>query len=176
MTPSVFSPEGLSGLLFLVFLAVTAAGALIAVGSGPLVRSVAGLALCFVGVAGLYWFLGSPFVALMQVLIYVGAVCVTIIFAVMLADTGQNAPRRRRPALVAATAAVAAAALLWALTALAIRTRWEKIPGEQGRAGLEGLGAAFLNTWGLSFELISVVLFLAIVGSLVLARQGRSRR
>jgi NADH:ubiquinone oxidoreductase subunit 6 (subunit J) len=73
------------GVVFLIMVAITFIGGLIACNSERLVRSVAGLIVCFVGVAGLYYFLNSPFVAMMQILIYVGAVAVTISFAIMLA-------------------------------------------------------------------------------------------
>jgi len=55
---------------------------------------VTGLALCCIGLAGLYYFLNSPFLALMEILIYVGAVCVTIVFGVMLSETDEVLPER----------------------------------------------------------------------------------
>src|SRR5215510_268908 len=73
-------------VLFVFCLATMAAGAFVAVFSSRLIRSVCGLAICCIGLAGLYYFLHSPFLALMEILIYVGAVCVTIVFAVMLAE------------------------------------------------------------------------------------------
>ena len=84
-SPSLFSVDGLVGVVFLINLAITLIGGLIACNAERLVRAVAGLIVCFIGVAGVYYFLNSPFVALMQVLIYVGAVAVTISFAIMLA-------------------------------------------------------------------------------------------
>ena len=79
--------------IFGLFLLVTAAGALLAVLSTRIIRSVTGLALCSIGLAGLYYFLNSPFLALMEILIYVGAVCVTIIFGVMLSEPDEPAPQ-----------------------------------------------------------------------------------
>ena len=72
--------------IFLVCIATTVVGALIAALTARIIRSVCGLAICCIGLAGLYYFLHSPFLALMEILIYVGAVCVTIVFAVMLAE------------------------------------------------------------------------------------------
>ena len=69
--------------IFGFIVTTTVAGALIAVLSRRIIRSVAGLALCCLGLAGLYYFLNSPFLALMEILIYIGAVCVPIIFGVM---------------------------------------------------------------------------------------------
>lgn len=173
MTPSILSAEGLSGIVFLCFLAATVAGALIAVGAQRLIRSVAGLALCFLGVAGLYYYLGSPFVALMQLLIYVGAVCVTIVFAIMLAEN-DDGPAAKRKAILKIAGLPACVVLIWALSALACRTDWVKLP-QTGDGSLEGVGRALLTTFGMNFELISLVLLVAIVGSLVLARSGRSK-
>ena len=69
--------------IFWFFVLVTFSGAVLAVSARTLIRRVAGLALCFTGVAGLYYYLSSPFVAFMQMLVYVGALCVTITFAIM---------------------------------------------------------------------------------------------
>ena len=101
-----------------------AAGALIAVLSTRLIRSVCGLAICCIGLAGLYYFLHSPFLALMEILIYVGAVCVTIVFAVMLAEPDEavrdEKPRRQR--------------LLWGGVALLVSARDLLGPLAAGRA------------------------------------------
>ena len=85
MTPFPAS-QMIVGAVFLLCAATTVAGALIAALTGRIIRSVCGLAICCIGLAGLYYFLHSPFLALMEILIYVGAVCVTIVFAVMLAE------------------------------------------------------------------------------------------
>lgn len=176
MTPSLASAEGLSGLLFLVFVLVTVAGALIAVHTRQLIRAVAGLGLCFIGVAGLYYSLGSPFVALMQVLIYVGAVCVTIIFAVMLADPVECPRPAKTAVFFGALAVIASAGLIWALATLGLRTPWKALPGASGQGSVDQLGVSLLTSYSMSFELISVVLLVAIIGSLVLARLGRSKQ
>lgn len=176
MTPSLASAEGLLGLLFLVFVLVTVAGALIAVHTRQLIRAVAGLGLCFIGVAGLYYSLGSPFVALMQVLIYVGAVCVTIIFAVMLADPVERPRPPKTAVFFGALAIIASAGIIWALATLGLRTPWKALPGASGQGSVDQLGVSLLTSYSMSFELISVVLLVAIIGSLVLARLGRSKQ
>ena len=172
---SLFTMEGLSGLLFFAFLGITLAGALIATSARSLIRSVAGLALCFLGVAGLYYYLNSPFVALMQILIYVGAICVTIIFAVMLAESSELKQVTRRNVLVGPLAFLVSGLLVFALAGLAVRTEWLAAPCLINRGTVEDLGQSLLTTYSMSFELISVVLLVAVVGSLVLARQGRDK-
>ena len=172
---SLFSMEGLSGLLFFAFIGITLAGALIATSARSLIRSVAGLALCFLGVAGLYYYLNSPFVALMQILIYVGAICVTIIFAVMLAESSELKQVIRRNVLVGPLAFLVSGLLVFALAGLAVRTEWLAAPCPINRGTVEDLGQSLLTTYSMSFELISVVLLVAVVGSLVLARHGRDK-
>ena len=172
---SLFTMEGLSGLLFFAFLGITLAGALVATSARSLIRSVAGLALCFLGVAGLYYYLNSPFVALMQILIYVGAVCVTIIFAVMLAESSDLKQVTRRNVLVGPLAFLVSGLLVFALAGLALKTQWLASPCLVNRGTVEDLGQSLLTTYSMSFELISVVLLVAVVGSLVLARHGRDK-
>ena len=172
---SLFSVEGLSGLLFFGFIGLTLAGALIATNARSLIRSVAGLALCFLGVAGLYYYLNGPFVALMQILIYVGAVCVTIIFAVMLAESSELKRVTRRNVLIGPLAFLVSALLVWGLVGLALKTEWRFSPAIANLGTVGDLGKSLLTTYSMSFELISVVLLVAVVGSLVLARSGRSK-
>ncbi len=170
--PALFSVEGMVGMVFLVAVAMTLTGGLIASNAERLVRAVAGLIICFVGVAGLYFFLNSPFVAMMQILIYVGAVAVTIAFAIMLAAPEQaNKPGSTGP-LVGPFGFAAAALLSGALTVLVIRTDWpvrEKIT----TGSVREIGIQLLTNHAMVFELVSIVLLIAILGALVIARGGR---
>src|SRR5690242_4454896 len=104
----------LASAIFLLCLLTMGIGALIAVMSKRLIRSVCGLAICCIGLAGLYYFLHSPFLALMEILIYVGAVCVTIVFAIMLAEPEEPArDQNLRPVLVWGAFAVLIAAVIF---------------------------------------------------------------
>jgi NADH-quinone oxidoreductase subunit J len=172
----LFSAEGLSSLLFLVIVMTTVLGAVIATHSERLIRAVTGLAICFIGVAGIYYYLHSPFVALMEMLIYVGAVCVTIVFAVMLADPKPEADDAEKGSIFTGPLSFAIGIMLfWGLSTLAGKTAW-MMPAERVNDGsLVEVGRALLTNFSMVFELISVVLLIAIIGALVLARQGRSR-
>src|SRR6516225_6933372 len=81
----------LTNAIFIMCLTTMTLGAGIAVFSSRLIRSVCGLAIACIGLAGVYYFLNSPLLALMEILIYVGAVCVTIVFAIMLAEPDEPA-------------------------------------------------------------------------------------
>ncbi len=161
---------------FLVFVAATAGGALLAALATRIIRSVCGLSLCCVGLAGLYYFLNSPFLALMEILIYVGAVCVTIIFGIMLAEPDEPAPGGiSQSSVLWATGALAAAAVLfWGTARLGISGNWPAPPATPGDGSVRAIGISLLTTYSLAFEVISVVLLVAIVGALALARLGRT--
>lgn len=161
--------------LFGFFLVVTVGGALLAVFASRIIRSVCGLALCCVGLAGLFYFLQSPFLALMEILIYVGAVCVTIIFAVMLSEPGEPPPAPSTPGSRAwGGAALLVGAGTWlGLSWLAVRTPWPVPAARVTDGSVPAIGTALLTTYSLPFELISLVLLAAILGALVLARAGR---
>lgn len=163
--------------VFALVLVTTLSGALIAVGTTRIIRGVCGLALSCIGLAGLYYFLNSPFLALMEILIYVGAVCVTIVFAVMLAEPDEPpAAKPARPgSLWSAVGAVLVSLLVFGLLArLGLEFAWVP-PAERLTDGsVASMGVALLSTYSLAFEMISLVLLVAILGALVIARPGRS--
>ena len=169
------SMQTLAEGIFYFFVLVTFCGAILAVSARTLIRRVAGLALCFTGVAGLYYYLSSPFVAFMQMLVYVGALCVTITFAIMLAETSDanRAPRRHKLSLT--LGAAASCAITAVLATLSITAPWPDTPQAQTEGTIERIGQSLLSTYSLSFELISVVLVVAMVGALALARHGRDK-
>lgn len=162
-------------LVFGAAVFATVVGALIAVLATRIVRSVCGLAICCFGVAGLYYFLHSPFLSLMEILIYVGAICVTIIFAVMLAEPDESPGRASRFQrwLWGGCALLVSAGAFLGVSRLSLGHAWAA--ATKTRAGsVQDLGVALLTTYGLAFELISLVLLIAILGALIIARHGRT--
>ena len=163
-------------VLFGLMVALTAAGALLAVLSTRIIRSVSGLAVCCLGLAGLYCFLNSPFLALMEILIYIGAVCVTIVFGVMLSEPDEPAPSEKRGREVwwGGIALLVSVAIFWGVTRLSLRGPWPAPVAPETDGSVRAIGVALLTTYSLPFELISLVLLVAILGALVIARGGRS--
>jgi NADH-quinone oxidoreductase subunit J len=172
--PSLFSAEGFVGVIFLVTIGIIVLGAFMATTSKRLVRCVAGLALSFTGVAGVYYFLLSPFIAMMQMLIYVGAVSILIAFAVMMADPEDHTGNSRKANVLASPLGASVGAMLFAALAfLGLKTEWQSFP-KQGSGDIEQIGILLLTSHSMVFEVISIVLLMAIIGALVLARKGRS--
>jgi NADH:ubiquinone oxidoreductase subunit 6 (subunit J) len=143
------------------------AGALV-VTSAHLVRSGLYLVVSLGAVAGLYLVLGAELVAWVQVLVYVGAVVVLLLFAVMLtrAPIGPSADLDRPTgpaALIGAGVGLGLAALF------ADAFRWVEYPrAEPGTA--ERIGKEVFGTWVLPFEVLSILLLSALVGAIVLSR------
>lgn len=172
--PSLFSAENFVGLIFLATIALILAGALIATSSKRLVRAISGLALCFTGVAGAYYFLLSPFLAMMQMLIYVGAVSILIAFAIMMATPeGEDTPGKQLTRFSGPMGLSLGAVIFAALTLLGLKTQWQTFPRE-GAGDIKHIGMLLLTSHSLVFELISLVLLMAIIGAIVLARRGRN--
>src|SRR5215472_11133671 len=165
------------GAIFLLCVVTTVTGALIAALTARIIRSVFGLAVCCFGLAGLYFFLHSPFLALMEILIYVGAVCVTIVFAVMLAEPEEPARTEKTGSTLVwgGMASLIVLAIFSGLVWLEFRTNWTA-PGDLATDGsVAAIGRALLTTYSLAFELISLALLVAILGALAIARTGRIR-
>ncbi|MDD3814018.1 MAG: NADH-quinone oxidoreductase subunit J [Desulfocapsaceae bacterium] len=172
--PGLFTADGLTGVIFLIMMAVTIIGGIIACSAERLVRAVAGLIVCFIGVAALYYFLNSPFVALMQMLIYVGAVCITIAFAIMLAAPEESKKNGPAGPLSGPLGFITAGLVTYGLIVMAMRTKFTSLPKVNGGTVKE-LGIQFLTSYSMVFELISIVLLIAIIGALVIARAGRNK-
>jgi len=161
--------------IFALCLVTLGLGAFIAVLSARLIRSVCGLAICCLGLAGLYYFLHSPLLALMEILIYVGAVCVTIVFAVMLAEPDEPAQDTRsgQPLVWGAVALLVSVVIFAALTRFGLHGDWPQAAAGDG--SIQAIGRALLTTYSLAFELISLALLVAILGALAIARTGRTK-
>jgi NADH-quinone oxidoreductase subunit J len=169
--------ELVANLVFLICIGTTVIGAAIAALSARIIRSVCGLAICCIGLAGLYYFLHSPFLALMEILIYVGAVCVTIVFAVMLAEPDEPAPDKKPSSgwLWGGLAVTASAGIFWGLCQLGARLDWTAPAARLTDGSVKAIGVSLLTTYSLAFELISLALLVAILGALAIARTGRTK-
>ncbi|MFN8481537.1 MAG: NADH-quinone oxidoreductase subunit J [Anaerolineae bacterium] len=158
-------------LSFVVVAAVTLGGALGVVLARTVFASGLFLILSFLGVAGIYVLLEAPFLAATQVLIYVGAVAVLILFAIMLTRrvmSGRTQDNRMNNQWVAAAAV---AVLLFLLLVSTTFQQWNLSQESPPVDSVAALGAAFLGPYILPFEIVSVLLLAALIGSIVIARE-----
>ena len=160
-------------VVFIVSGVIALAGALCAVLMRNIFHNILGFALAMLGVAGIFLGLGADFLAIVFVLVYVGAVAIAMVYAVMLSHPLDQAPRPRNPLKVLA-AALLALALASALWMMLVVQPWDRAIGE--RAGAGQVGARFLTDYVLAFELISVLLLVAMMGAVMVARRTQSGR
>ena len=157
-----------------VFVIVAVAGAVLAVRSQQILHNIIGLGISLFGIAGLFLQLGSPFVAAMQVLIYIGGIVVAIVFAVMLSMAMTiNPPARNLPKTI--FAAIGSGLFFAGLVGLLSKTHFVTRPTAADEAwAVSRIGNALLEHYNLVFETLSVVLLLAIVGAILIARRDRT--
>ena len=180
-------------------LSVMAIGGALGVVMVPdLFRAALLLIVVFIAVAGFFILLSAEFLAVVQVLIYVGAIAILIIFAVMLT---RDVQRGNLPNRLQLPAAVFTALLLAALVTVAVDTKWEFLPADQqarvelvqtnsvttltgevlteqgvtsdeDQTEVQGAGLAdlLISDYVLPFEAVSVLLLAALIGALVLVR------
>jgi NAD(P)H-quinone oxidoreductase subunit 6 len=167
------APEGQGGLgafFFYALSAVTLAGAAAVAFSRNIVYSAVGLLAALLGAGSLYVLLSADFVAIAQLLVYVGGVMVLVLFAVMLTSkiTEVNVSNRSFGLFGGVLLLVAAGPVL---VAVALLTPWrETTPGPMA-ATTAAIGDALLTRWLLPFEVASLVLLATLIGAVVIARK-----
>lgn len=141
------------------------------VGSKSIIHSAISLILCLAGVAGMYVLLTVEFLALVQFLIYGGAVTVLILLALMLTRAAEGGEVRVNGAQ-APFAALVAAAVFVILAGVALSTAW---PGDvddtPANVPIEQISDKLFQDFGAPFVIASILLLVALVGAIILARQ-----
>mgnify|MGYP000885021588 CR=1 FL=1 len=191
-------------IVFWLLSVMAIGGALGVVMVPDLFRSALLLIVVLISVAGFFVLLSAEFLAVVQVLIYVGAIAILLIFAIMLT---RDVQRGNLPNRLQIPAVVFSALLFSALVAVAVDTQWEFLPdSDQGRVELvqtnsvttltgevlidegvtgteeqsevqeSGLADLLIEDFVLPFEAVSVLLLAALIGALVLVRPDNRQR
>ena len=191
-------------IVFWLLSVMAIGGALGVVMVPDLFRAALLLIVVFISVAGFFVLLSAEFLAVVQVLIYVGAIAILLIFAIMLT---RDVQRGNLPNRLQIPAVVFSALLFSALVAVAVDTQWEFLPdSDQGRVELvqtnsvttltgevlidegvtgteeqsevqeSGLADLLIEDFVLPFEAVSVLLLAALIGALVLVRPDNRQR
>jgi NADH:ubiquinone oxidoreductase subunit 6 (subunit J) len=154
---------------FYVLSAITLISALMVAVVRDLIHAVLFLILSFIGVAGLYITLSADFVAVVQVLIYAGAISVLMIFAVLLTP---RSDRDNAPVSYAAPLSVLAGLLGAVIIFVGLDTDWRQVEGDRFGQTAAEIGQALLDPYALPFEVASIVLVVAMIGAIILVRPG----
>ncbi len=161
-------------IVFYFFAAVTVISAMVVVFSRNIMYSAFSLLFTFFGVAGIYVLLNADFIAVAQLLIYVGGILVLLMFGIMLTNRVISVDIKTGT-MQTLPASVLAAFTAGALCGIFYITDWkviEHIPDV--KTTTNPLGEMFMTTYVLPFEVVSVVLLVALVGAAMMARKDKS--
>jgi NADH-quinone oxidoreductase subunit J/NAD(P)H-quinone oxidoreductase subunit 6 len=134
-----------------------------------IIRCGLAMIVCFLALAGIYVLMGAPLIGAAQVIVYIGAISVLVLFAIMLTQT-KDAPSRlvfQTQAVPAAIAAIVVAVLI----ALAVAaTDWGEA-ARRIRVSSQFLAQELFDSFVLPFEIVSVLLLAAVIGGVFLAKR-----
>jgi NADH-quinone oxidoreductase subunit J len=156
-------------ILFMLFAGVMLGSGLLVVTMKDIIRCGLAMIVCFGALAGLYVIVGAPLVAGAQVLVYIGAISVLILFAIMLTQS-KSAPARLVFQTQAVPAAIASAVLAIVIALTVTATEWGALD-ERVRNKTVDVAAKLFSTYVLPFEVVSVLLLAAVIGGIFLAKR-----
>jgi NADH-quinone oxidoreductase subunit J len=157
-------------IIFYLFATITLVSAFFVVTIRNIVYSAFFLLFTFFGVAGIYIILGADFVAMVQLIVYVGGILVLILFGVMLTNKITNVQIKSGTSQVI-PAAIGVGLFAGILVAALINTPWRKIDSTPLLPTTQSLGMMLISEYGVVFELLGILLLIALIGAASLARK-----
>ncbi len=162
-------------ITFYAFALVTIVSAIGVVFSRSIVYAAFSLLFAFFGVAALYVLLAADFIAITQILLYVGGILVLIIFGVMLTSRA-NSVEMKKGLLSIAPSVVLAGVIAGTLIGVLTTTKWPSAGTAPAEETAKPIGALLMTKFVLPFELASVLLLVALVGAVIIARREKGRK
>ncbi len=159
-------------IIFYIFAAITLLSALFVVTTRNIVHSAFYLMFTFFGVAGIYVLLGADFIAISQILIYVGGILILLLFGVMLTNKITNVEIRTGTVHML-PAAIASGIFMGAVVAVMVWTEWKSEPSEIPLTTTKDIGRLLLTDYVLIFELLGILLLVALIGAASIARRDK---
>lgn len=157
-------------IIFYIFAAITILSALFVVTTRNIVHSAFFLLFTFFGVAGIYVLLGADFIAIAQIMVYVGGILILILFGVMLTNKITSVEIRTGTVqMIPATLGVVI--FMAAVIAIMVMTNWKSEPGLLPFGTTKDLGHLLINEYVLIFELLGILLLVALIGAASIARR-----
>ncbi len=162
--------------IFYFFAVITVGSGVVVVFSRNIIYSAFALLFTFFGVAGLYVLLNADFIAVVQLLIYVGGILVLLLFAVMLTNKVISVDMKTGM-LQTVPGSIVVGLLAGVLCAIFTITDWKIVHGATPVASTtNAIGELFMTTYVLPFEVASIVLLVALIGAAFIARRDKPRK
>jgi NADH:ubiquinone oxidoreductase subunit 6 (subunit J) len=165
----VFLGQDWDDALLWIFAAVMIGSGLLVVTMRDIIRCGLAMIVCFGALAGIYVILGAPLIAAAQVIVYIGAISVLILFAIMLTQT-KDAPARLVFQTQAIPAAIASIVIAVVVAVAIAATDWGEA-AERVRVATAAMSQVLFDQYVLPFEIVSVLLLAAVIGGVFLAKR-----
>ncbi|MEW6653426.1 MAG: NADH-quinone oxidoreductase subunit J [Bacteroidota bacterium] len=160
-------------ILFYLFAVITLVSAWFVVTTRNVIYSAFFLLFTFFGVAGIYVLLAADFIAVVQIMVYVGGILILLLFGVMLTNKITNVDIKSGTANLL-SASLLTGVLMGALVSVMVFTDWKVEPAEIIPATtIKTLGTMLLTDYVLFFELLGILLLIALIGAASIARREK---
>jgi NADH-quinone oxidoreductase subunit J len=157
-------------LIFYLFAAITVLSAFFVVTSRNIVHAAFYLLFTFFGVTGIYVLLGADFVAIVQLIVYVGGILILLIFGVMITNKITQVDIKTGT-VHTLPAAIGVGLFTGIVGAVIFNTEWVVVDSPMPVATLSTLGEMLLTEYVLIFELLGILLLVALIGAASMARK-----
>lgn len=170
-------------LAFFVFAAIAVIASLLVIGQGNPMHSVMLLIVSFGALAGLYVLLDAPFTAVTQIIVYAGAIMVLFLFVVMLLNAGREEPGPLALGTMvgvtgtrigAVLSLLLAGEMLWALARIGVGWFNQGPSAAASVSSVALIGSGIFTRHAFAFEATSVLILVAMIGAVILARREQS--
>jgi NADH-quinone oxidoreductase subunit J/NAD(P)H-quinone oxidoreductase subunit 6 len=166
----VFLGQDWEDALFWILSAVMLGSGLLVVTMRDIIRCGLAMIVCFGALAGIYVLMGAPLMGAAQVIVYIGAISVLILFAIMLTQTKEAAPARLVFQTQAGPAAILAVVLAVVIALVVSATDWGEVD-RRIRLATDTMSQVLFNDFVFPFEIVSVLLLAAVIGGVFLAKR-----
>ena len=155
--------------LLWILSAVMLGSGLLVVTMRDIIRCGLAMIVCFLALAGIYVLMGAPLLGAAQVIVYIGAISVLILFAIMLTQT-KDAPSRLVFQTQAVPAAIASVVVAILIALAVVATDWGELT-ERVRLATDRMSEVLFEQFVFPFEIVSVLLLAAVIGGVFLAKR-----
>lgn len=156
-------------IIFYAFAAITIISGLIVVTTRNVIYAAFNLMLTLFGVAGLYVLLGADFIGIVQLIVYVGGILILLLFGVMLTNNITDVSIKTGVIQVL-PATIVLGLFGGVLIGVIINAPWKNAPAMNDVFTINAIGKSLMNEYILIFELLGVVLLIALIGAASIAR------
>lgn len=165
----------LFNIFFYLFALITVVSALFVVSVKNVVHSAFYLLFTFLGVAGLYVLLGADFIAVTQIMVYIGGILILLLFGVMLTNKITSVEIKSGTVNIF-PAIVLVGVLAGALISIITRTNWKVATKVIPNTTINSLGKVLISDYVLVFELLAILLLVALIGATSIARTKNANK